>query len=791
MSTRTGIGPLRTAALAALALLCALQWFAIARAPVAWMPARVAVSLAAGQAVTLDAEALGAPRGTSGGLRLRRATDGHWWVAGAGSTVSVASGLDARARRTASAILARGQAFRIGTARYTVDTAGAGTVAFTGRGAHWRYDGAVLRRDGVPQPAARIAALWNRAMPSALTLARPLTFGGNLDCANRIAVAGLPEPGMAPAQMARGADGLLLMPGAAPLLLQDADGVAGLLAEREAPLDGSRVLVLGRTRYAVDGTDTMDAGSATLHLRPVAHVAVFAEAQQALPDGVAWTWTRRAAWGWPAAAPGWPLAVGAAAAALLFAAVRLSRGGGRRRSTLLNGPAAALLCGTGLTLLLVQRGGAFPGPGVSLLAACCALWFALLSDRRAGLATAAGVLLLAAGLLAQLDLGLGAPASSWLRHFHKSAAVLTLGIGATGLLRLWAPAVRLSQARTEGVLLLLAAIALLALLLQVLFGDETGVFDLQPVEFAKLALAALSAHCLALAGGVAGPGAAAPWRRLLRTLAPVLLFVMLLAVALVQVDDYSPLVLLLVWGATLALAAALGSGRRRLALLLVASVCTVVVGVAALRGAGPERIGEWSARWNFYPDRFMVWLDPATHPHTGQQVLLGARAVREGGWWGADNALGLRALGQDSGAALRIPAVQDDFAVSFFLHRHGLALGLGLWLLQALFLAGLLDLALRSWQASARARDFRAAWRGRLSCFCLAGGAAFAFGHFLLSWGTNLAILPVMGQPMSFLSAGGSHLLFFICPLLGLAAHVNHACNSSTQENDDARLRPA
>jgi cell division protein FtsW len=23
-----------------------------------------------------------------------------------------------------------------------------------------------------------------------------------------------------------------------------------------------------------------------------------------------------------------------------------------------------------------------------------------------------------------------------------------------------------------------------------------------------------------------------------------------------------------------------------------------------------------------------------------------------------------------------------------------------------------------------------------------------------------------MGQPMSFLSAGGSHLLFFICPLL-------------------------
>jgi cell division protein FtsW len=43
----------------------------------------------------------------------------------------------------------------------------------------------------------------------------------------------------------------------------------------------------------------------------------------------------------------------------------------------------------------------------------------------------------------------------------------------------------------------------------------------------------------------------------------------------------------------------------------------------------------------------------------------------------------------------------------------------------------------------------------------------------LLSWGTNLAILPVMGQPMSFLSAGGSHLLFFLLPLLGLSAASN------------------
>jgi cell division protein FtsW len=119
---------------------------------------------------------------------------------------------------------------------------------------------------------------------------------------------------------------------------------------------------------------------------------------------------------------------------------------------------------------------------------------------------------------------------------------------------------------------------------------------------------------------------------------------------------------------------------------------------------------------------------------------------------------------------MRIPAVQDDFAPSFFLNRHGLAASLGLWLLQALFVAGLLQVAAGAWADSVAARDFRRAWSGRFRCFALCGGAAFVLGHLLLSWGTNLAIFPIMGQPMSFLSAGGSHLLFFICPLLAFGS---------------------
>ena len=303
---------------------------------------------------------------------------------------------------------------------------------------------------------------------------------------------------------------------------------------------------------------------------------------------------------------------------------------------------------------------------------------------------------------------------------------------------------------------------------EVLWGDETGVCDLQPVELTKLALTALTAHCLALrlswsnqAQSLAHQGA-----RWLHLIAPALLFITLLGLGLVQVDDFSPLILLLVWSTVMAFAYALATRHRTLAFGVMAVSATAAAGVIYLRMTGTDDL----IRWGFYADRFLVWLNPAEHPHTGQQLLLAARAIAEGGWWGADHWLGLRSLGQSAGAALRIPAVQDDFAASFFLNRHGLVGALLLWTLQAALLFGLFSTAARAHAAGARARDFRAAWAGRFSYFALCGGAAFTLGHFLLSWGTNLAIFPIMGQPMSFLSAGGSHLLFFLCPLLTFGA---------------------
>jgi cell division protein FtsW len=760
-----------------LAALFILQMVALLRAPAPWMPAQVAVVLPRGSALALDHAALGAPAADGGRLRLRRAADGTWWAAddGTGYPLRVQDG--ARLRRGGSAVLASGLQFQLGAMRLLVDAAGPDGVGFSAGQTHWRYDGALLRRDGRPQPACpdarlgtRLAALWNRAAPHVLASGRPLVFGGNLDCGNRIAIAGLPLPAATIAPGQAGDGFVLAATPAVPLLLAE-NGQEELLAGRPLRLDGGQVLGAGRTRLllAPDGD--------VLRLRPAGHVALYPDAQLRPPAGVTWTWTRRTPWDLPSRAV-MPLflVLGLGCAGALAAVLR-GPAHGRLRAAAAAG-AGVLLTGAGAILFWLQRSGVPAGAGIGLLVAGAALAFALLAPRRLDPALASALPLLALGLLAQLDLGLGAPDSAWLRHFHKTAALLALGTGAVTLARFARPARPLGQAGVEGWLLLLTGVALAALLLQVAYGSETGVFDLQPVEFAKVALAALCAHCLAL-GCADGPVPGGAWRRGLRLAAPVLLFVLLLGVALVQVDDYSPLVLLALWAGTMMLAQALATRRRATALALAGVAVCAVLAVALLRGAGADGI----ARWDFYPDRFLVWLDPGTHPHTGQQLLQGARAIAQGGWRGLDGVFGLAALGQDPGSALRIPAVQDDFAASFFLQRHGLAASVGLWLLQALFLAALLRLALRCWLAGAHARDFRAAWLARVRCFFLAGGAAFAFGHFLLSWGTNLAIFPVMGQPMSFLSAGGSHLLFFICPLLGAAA----ASSQSIEENESCR----
>lgn len=763
----------------ALACLCALQLLAVLLAPPRHLPQAVTLRLAPGASLMLGRAELAAPGAAERQFAVRRDAAGRWWLRNASPAHTAVLVRGEERLHTGSLALVSGQRLQAGAALFEVVAASADRTLLRDGRHTWEFDGALLRRDGAPQAAcpdaglaARLAGAWNRIAPGALALRRPLAFGGHLYCGNRLAVPGLDSGRLVLARDASGAH-LLTVRGAQPVLLQDGAGWSDI-ARREHALDGVDAIAVGRTRFAVS------AGAGTLRLQPLRGVALFAEPKADLPPGVDWQWSERSLWRLP---PPPALAWWAAAGTFLLALAASLRFGLPARGA----PAGAglvLSCAIpacAVLLLAMQRLGAAPGAGWPLLLAWAALWHALWWPRPPAappLLGAAAVLLLGAGLLVQLELGLGARDTSWLRHVENSCVLLAAGLP-LGLLLLGGVARgALSRPATEWLLVALALGALAGLVLQVAVGDETGVFDVQPVEFAKFALAALSAHCLALATGPGG--CRRGWRGWLRMLGPALLFVLLLAVALVQVDDYSPLILLLVWGAATYLAWCLASGRRLQAALAGGLCCALLGGALALQSAGPLLPG------GFYAERFQVWADPAAHPHTGQQMLLGARAVADGGWLGADGLLGLPSLGAAAGDALRIPAVQDDFAPAFLLNRHGLLAGLLLWALQAALLAGLLHAAATAWRGAAGAGDFRRAWLGRFQCFLLAGGAAFLGGHFLLSWGTNLALLPIMGQPMSFLSSGGSHLLFFICPLLafGMASvqsfEENPSCRSTS-----------
>ena len=77
-----------------------------------------------------------------------------------------------------------------------------------------------------------------------------------------------------------------------------------------------------------------------------------------------------------------------------------------------------------------------------------------------------------------------------------------------------------------------------------------------------------------------------------------------------------------------------------------------------------------------------------------------------------------------------------------------------------LYLLVLFSLSRRVESATRRA-DFREQNAGRVLGFTLFGLAWMHAVHWAIAWGNTLGLLPVMGQPMTWMSAGNSHLLGF------------------------------
>lgn len=747
----------------------------VCRAPDWLEPRLLTVALEPGQSAVLGGEALWAPQADSGHIALRREANGAWRL----TNISLNKRVLRRSAMEGDHLpirewpLADGASFAVGAQAFVVSSAERNRLILQSGDLRWEYDGVRLRRDGQLLPEClqgwrtRLRAwLGELGLPLGL-LQRPLRLGGGVYCADRLGLAGVPLDTVV---IEPTPTGFALCPGGAgrwdgfPVTVAAGTPDAESLWQRSVSLAAGDRLIVGRTQYRVTRTE------------PALELAVVARAQRWLAGSpppvvspmVAVEWSAPAWWRPPdPRSLDWRFGIVLAPLALGLMGSGWRRGGR---------PDAGDRWRIGLALTLAAACFAMHWKALTVpvlwpyLIAWPALWVwlkAVRSPWSVGL-LAVLTLLLGGGLVALLQLGVGAGDAGWQRYGGSGAALA----GAFGWLawagwkgRRWLrpfdwPANRLMYYGLPP--LIAGSLALLAA--QVVSGDEGGWRGLQPFELAKLMLVVAAAYPLALRARSPLHGwsfdRSAPW---LLYLGPLGLLVAVCGFALMFLRDFSPLVLLVFWSLMLVWAYLRAHPfpvwRRAGQSAVIALAVLLAAGLVGLRER-PEALPP-----SFKADRIRVWAAPEHYPHAGYQLRRALEAIRAGGWAGtvwSEPA---------NGRVMTVPVVANDFTPAFFLNRYGGLAGLVLVGIQAVFIGLLIMIANRA-LARSEPDDSGPAMAAGFSYFTLYGGAALLGAHFLVSWGTNLGFLPVMGQPMSLLSAAGSHLVLFVLPIVALAVAV-------------------
>jgi cell division protein FtsW (lipid II flippase) len=154
-------------------------------------------------------------------------------------------------------------------------------------------------------------------------------------------------------------------------------------------------------------------------------------------------------------------------------------------------------------------------------------------------------------------------------------------------------------------------------------------------------------------------------------------------------------------------------------------------------------------------ERFMIWSNPFSYPDTGRQLQLSLQYAHEGGW------LGTTWFG-GNGKAMNLPAVQDDFILAFALYKFGGIAVITLLIAQLAWVGVIFSLLRQLLKQLPSPRDERLAQA--MLAYILYGLAWMQLLHWLISWGNVLGLLPIMGQPMTWLSSANSHLLAIALP---------------------------
>lgn len=405
----------------------------------------------------------------------------------------------------------------------------------------------------------------------------------------------------------------------------------------------------------------------------------------------------------------------------------------------------------------------------------------------AGLIWTCAIILAGIGTLNLLQLGAGAENTKWLSYVQKHGVLLALFGWTVSMLcvlrdgtwrKFW-----LWVFNTEAVAAGIAVVLVFMMFLQLAIGSEEGIGGLQPVELTKsvfvLLLAYVGMHFTEIRMREVQAYKKSPIRFLWPFLRLLGLFALIVFGVVLGVRDFSPAVIMGLVGIAWLWKLGAAPPERTNSGIWLAIRPAVLVLIAGVIAAGwyahenPDKLPEGTPQ----KDRIQVWAQPELHPHSGSQVLGGMDRVREGGWDGA-----LEWFGRN-GVVMNLPAVQDDFITAFYLYRFGGLSGIVLMAVQLFYLVLIFTLGRRFARVAAEG-DFREQQGGLVISYLLYGLAFMQIAHWMIAWSNTLGLLPVMGQPMTWLSAGNSHLLGFALFTLTMAMISSWVLNTYTDEEE-------
>ncbi len=374
------------------------------------------------------------------------------------------------------------------------------------------------------------------------------------------------------------------------------------------------------------------------------------------------------------------------------------------------------------------------------------------------------------GALTLTQLGAGADNSRWLRFSSEflwlASAFFSLLLMVSGaphglMLKLWLKCCDSGSFFVKSLKAIGLSLLFLMLVAQLLLGSEKGIGGFQPVEIAKLMIVLLAAQALydlrELRLRFSKSYLAQPLKHWRLTLQWLGVFALLACIFLAGVDDFSPLLIICVIMAIYlwqVIPHPTNPSYRQLftrkAVFLL--VTSVVIGYGIYFYQHPPAYESSLPQ----AERLRVWSDPYRYAEAAEQLLKGYERIAQGGLWGTG-------WFGSNGKVMAVPAIQNDFILVFVINRFGTVAALGLILVQLAWVTVLLNLN-KQLIVLAQRSHFAKARCCYTTAFILLGLAALHVVHWLISWCNVLGLLPIMGQPFTWLSAGGSHLASIAFP---------------------------